>query len=134
MNTMTRGLRNNNPGNIRNSSTVWLGEIVPSQDKSFKQFKDMAYGYRAMIKLLRNYSRLYDCRTLSRMIYRWAPPSENHTESYIRSVSDSSKISPDAEVAIHNRDEICRIVAAMSYVENGIPAVMDDVYAGWELL
>ena len=45
--SLPRGLRNNNPGNIRNSSTVWVGEITPSKDKSFKQFKSMAYGYRA---------------------------------------------------------------------------------------
>lgn len=25
-------------------------------------------------------------------------------------------------------------VAAMSYVENGVPAVMSDVMAGWDLL
>lgn len=39
---MSRGLRNNNPGNIRNSSTVWIGEVTPSNDKSFKQFKSIS--------------------------------------------------------------------------------------------
>lgn len=73
---MTRGLRNNNPGNIRNSKTVWQGEIVPSTDRSFKQFKTMAYGYRAMIKLLQNYRKLNGCRTISDFINRWAPPVE----------------------------------------------------------
>ena len=45
-----RGLRNNNPGNIRLSRTLWQGEIRPSQDRSFCQFRTMAYGYRALIK------------------------------------------------------------------------------------
>ena len=49
-----RGLRNNNPGNIRLSRTVWQGEIRPSRDRSFCQFRTMAYGYRALIKLLQN--------------------------------------------------------------------------------
>ena len=47
---MSRGLRNNNPGNIRRDRDKWQGEIVPSQDQSFKQFSSMAYGYRALIK------------------------------------------------------------------------------------
>lgn len=31
---MSRGLRNNNPGNIRRDRDKWQGEIVPSQDQS----------------------------------------------------------------------------------------------------
>lgn len=45
---MSRGLKNHNPGNIRQSATKYIGEVRPSQDKSFKQFSSMAYGYRAM--------------------------------------------------------------------------------------
>ena len=45
---MSRGLRNNNPLNIRlSATTVWQGEIRPSQDRSFCQFRTMAYGYPA---------------------------------------------------------------------------------------
>lgn len=69
---VSRGLRNNNPGNIRLSATLWQGEVRPSQDKSFCQFKNMAYGYRALIKLLQNYRRLYHCRTIADFIQRWA--------------------------------------------------------------
>ena len=58
-----RGLRNNNPGNIRLSRTVWQGEIRPSRDRSFCQFRTMAYGYRALIKLLQNYRRNNGCPT-----------------------------------------------------------------------
>lgn len=70
----SRGLRNNNPGNIRLSRTLWQGEVHPSQDRSFCQFKSMAYGYRALIKLLQNYRRLNGCRTVADFINRWAPP------------------------------------------------------------
>ena len=37
-----RGLRNCNPGNIRKSADVFQGEIVPSGDSDFKQFRTMA--------------------------------------------------------------------------------------------
>lgn len=50
-----RGLRNNNPGNIRINNDLFQGEVRPSEDKSFKQFTTMAYGYRAMFKILSNY-------------------------------------------------------------------------------
>lgn len=134
MSNLSRGLRNNNPGNIRHDRDKWQGEIQPSQDKSFKQFSSMAYGYRAMIKLLQNYSKLHRCDTLRKMIQRYAPPVENHTENYIKTVATRANINPDAIVPISNKDVMCRIVAAMSFVENGVPAVMADVEKGWNLL
>lgn len=131
---MSRGLRNNNPGNIRNSPTKWQGEKTPSTDAAFKQFISMVYGYRAMLKLLQNYSKLNGCRTIRQMINRWAPPCENHTDNYIRSVSQGAGISEDAPVNVNDRNLMCRIAAAMSRVENGVPANMADVNAGWDLL
>ena len=83
---MSRGLRNNNPGNIRLSRTVWQGEIRPSRDRSFCQFRTMAYGYRALIKLLQNYRRNNGCCTIADFINRWAPPVENNTFGYISRV------------------------------------------------
>ena len=52
---MTRGLRNNNPLNIRRNNTKWQGLSVTQTDKSFFQFKTMAYGYRAAFKTLQTY-------------------------------------------------------------------------------
>ena len=49
---LPRGLRLNNPGNIRISQPKWQGEVIPSADKSFKQFKTLAHGYRALLKLV----------------------------------------------------------------------------------
>ena len=132
--TMSRGLRNNNPGNIRKSSTVWQGEKTPSTDTAFKQFISMAYGYRAMLKLLQNYSRLNGCRTIRQMINRWAPPSENNTDNYIRAVCGSAGVQPDQVIDVSSRNVMCRIVAAMSRVENGVLADMVDVNRGWDLL
>ena len=51
---MTRGLRNNNPLNIRRNNTKWQGLSATQTDKSFFQFKTMAYGYRAAFKTLSN--------------------------------------------------------------------------------
>ena len=68
-----RGLRNNNPGNIRINNDLFQGEVRPSEDKSFKQFTTMAYGYRAMFKILSNFLKNYKLDTIRKMITRWAP-------------------------------------------------------------
>lgn len=129
----SRGLRNNNPGNIRQDKDKWLGEIKPSQDPDFKQFTSMAYGYRAMFKLLNNYQKLHGCRSLSDFINRWAPPSENNTTNYISYVTRWSGVSDIETVDTQNHDKMVKIVTAMSRVENGRPADPAEVEYGWQL-
>lgn len=132
-NELPRGLRNNNPGNIRRNSDVFQGEVNPSRDKEFKQFKNMAYGYRAMFKILSNYYNKYQLNTIRKMISRWAPENENNTAAYVSLVSSYSGIGPDDLISF-DREQMIRIVAGMSKVENGREAVMSDVIAGWNLL
>jgi ribosomal protein S17E len=134
MQKVSRGLRNNNPGNIRNSKTVWQGEIIPSKDNSFKQFKSMAYGYRALIKLLQNYRKLYDLKTVAELINRWAPSNENNTAGYITRVCKEMQVPSTHVPDINDKATMCAMAAAISQVENGVPAVMEDVRKGWELL
>jgi hypothetical protein len=131
--SIPRGLRNNNPGNIQKSSTKYNGEIIPSTDKTFKQFKSMDYGYRAMFKLLDFYQTHYNIMTIRGMITRWAPPIENNTLSYINTVSARSCIGEDIRITTKNHDVMIPIVEAMSFHENGVPAVMEEVEAGWNL-
>ena len=85
---MSRGLKNCNPGNIRRSRGRYKGEVVPSRDPAFKQFESLAWGYRAIFVLLHTYRTRHGLRTIAEMIARWAPPSENRTDAYIRAVSD----------------------------------------------
>lgn len=129
---MSRGLANCNPGNIRQSKTRYQGEVVPSRDKAFKQFQSMAWGYRAMFVLLDSYYR-NGYTTIRKVIVRYAPPIENHTENYIRWVCEWSGIGADTPLNPQRGELMLPIVAAMSRVENGIPAVLADVQAGWEL-
>lgn len=131
--SLPRGLRNNNPGNIRKNSDVFQGEKT-SSDKEFKQFKSMAYGYRAIFKILSNYYRNYKLDTIRKIIGRWAPKNENNTNAYIKAVSDYAGISADDPINVNDREQMTRIVAGMSKVENGREADMPDVIAGWNLL
>lgn len=133
-NYLPRGLRNNNPGNIRINGDLFQGEVRPSRDKSFKQFETMAYGYRAVFRILSNYRKNYGLDTIRKMIGRWAPENENDTEAYIKAVSNYAGIPADDPVDINDREQMTRIVAGMSKVENGKEAEMSDVIAGWYLL
>lgn len=99
-----RGLRNNNPANIRRGSS-WKG-LVPFlvdctnkqryYDKSFCQFSNLIWGIRALFVLLRTYHYKYKLRTISQVIHRFAPLCENNTYAYIsnvvRYVDDSYKM------------------------------------------
>lgn len=127
-----RGLRNNNPGNIRLSSTRYQGEVT-STDSAFKQFKSMAHGYRAMFVLLYTYQRKHHLNTIAEMISRYAPAVENHTQAYIEAVSEWSGVPATSHITATNGDIMVPIVAAMSRVENGVFANMPDVVAGWDL-
>ncbi|MBQ5594711.1 MAG: structural protein P5 [Alistipes sp.] len=130
---MSRGLRNCNPGNIRHSKVRYKGEVQPSRDAEFKEFCSMGYGYRAMFVLLDSYRSRYGLCTIRQMLGRYAPPSENFTEGYVRFVSSRTGIAPDEIVNTRAARDMVPIVAAMSQIENGVPATMDDVELGWRL-
>ena len=68
------------------------------------------------------------------MIGRWAPENENDTGAYVKAVSDYAGIPADDPIDINDREQMIRIVAGMSKVENGREADMSDVIAGWNLL
>ena len=100
---LPRGLRNNNPLNIRLSKDRWQGQRPPSAspegEKVFCQFTEMKWGWRAAFVILcRTYYKKYGLKTISDIIYRWAPPKENNTAAYIRRVSDYISIGPDREL------------------------------------
>ena len=130
--TQPRGLRNRNPGNLRRSGTRFLGEVSPSLDPEFKQFSTMAWGYRAIFVLLDTY-RKRGLRTLRAMLTRYAPPVENDTGAYLRTVAARSGVAPDTPVDTADGPTMRPIVAAISGVENGVPALPDEVAAGWAL-
>lgn len=132
MRELPRGLRNRNPGNIRRSAVRYKGE-VESGDAAFKAFRTMAWGYRAMFVLLHTYRVRHGVATLRGMIARWAPPSENDTEAYLRTVARRSGIDPDAAIDTRDQPAMTRIVAAMACVENGTEPDEKEIAEGWRL-
>lgn len=89
-NTHTRGLRNNNPLNLRHSASRWQGMRPEQTDKDFVQFRTMAWGYRAAWITLETYWKRFNKAgmrfTPHNILQRWAPPQENNTAAYLRTV------------------------------------------------
>jgi hypothetical protein len=130
---MARGLKNNNPLNIRHNSDTFVGE-VPGSDKAFKSFKDVAHGYRAAFVTLHTYLIQYRRDTIEKIIKAWAPPEDNNdTEAYIADVEKQSGVARDKLLTGKSGGDYIKIVAAMSKVENGKPAIMQDVEDGFAL-
>lgn len=130
---LPRGLRNCNPGNIRKNNIVYAGEVVPSKDDEFKQFTTMAYGYRAMFVVLYTYQHRYGLDTIAKMIARYAPANENHTEAYIDAVAERSGVPANGHITATNGDVMIPVVAAMARVEIGEEPKLHEVEEGWKL-
>lgn len=113
-----RGIRNNNPLNIR-IGNVWLGEVDNPNDPDFEQFVHITYGLRAAFVLLRRYIRHYHRNRVPMIISAWAPSTENNTAAYIDKVCHLSGINPNEQLAYDNKDLMCRLVDAMAFVECG---------------
>ncbi len=131
---MSRGLRNCNPGNIRRTGGGrYRGETKTATDPEFREFTALEWGYRAMFTLLYTYRLRYGLKTLRELISRWAPPTENRTDAYIRFVAERTGIGPDCPLDLLDPKQMIPVAAAMSEVENGRKAEHAKVARGWEL-
>ena len=113
-----RGIRNNNPLNIR-IGNVWLGEVREPTDPDFEQFISMFYGVRAGFVIMRRYIKHYKRTTIPAIISAWAPASENNTQRYIDNVSQLSGIPIDAQLDFNDEERMVALVDAMIVQECG---------------
>nr|WP_257214420.1 virion protein [Vibrio coralliilyticus] len=119
--SLPRGVRNNNPLNIReseNDRTQWNGESPLDLDKSFEEFTHPVYGFRAGARVLRSYYR-QGYKTLSQMIHRFAPPNENDTSLYVKHVSQWTGIGENQIVDVTDQEQLAKLLHAMSRKEVG---------------
>lgn len=121
---MTRGLRNNNPGNIRYSpDNPWQGLASPPSDGTFCVFTSPTYGIRALAKLLNNYYA-EGAQTVTDIINRFAPPSENDTGAYVANVAARLGVAP-TDVLDFNT-QLPDLIKGIVVQENGVNPYSDD--------
>lgn len=114
-------VRNNNPGNIRESSTEWVGEVGSSS--GFTSFATPEAGVRAMTKNLYTYQSRYGATTVNDMISRWAPPNENNTTAYVNKVAADMGVSPNQPINLKDNPELTqKMVGSMISMEGGSAA------------
>lgn len=122
-----RGIRNNNPTNIKyNSSNAWMGKIPYSAnndfnfstgviEKEFEQFVSYPYGVRAAIYILKNSYIPNGYDTPLKIINRWA---NNPTSNYAQWVADRIGYGLNSTVA-PTYDNLKKIVQSIARWENG---------------
>ena len=131
-NKIPRGIRNNNPLNIR-IGNKWQGEVKNPTDKAFEQFISMEYGLRAGFIILKRYIRNYGRNTIARIVAAWAPSNENNTRAYVLAVSKRTRLNYDLPVRFQDKEVMCSIVSAMIEVECGQSVSMDLIKKGYDM-
>ena len=119
--TQTRGVRNNNPGNIDyNRANKWQGQMPPNDDleKRFARFDSPENGIRALGKLLQTYQTKHGLKTVKAIINRWAPSVENDTSAYVRAVEQKTGTAPGADVDLKDPVVLMGFIKAIIHHEN----------------
>lgn len=134
---LPRGIRNNNPLNIRKGNN-WKGERQHQSDPSFEEFESLQMGLRAGFIILRNYQRIslapkMRANTIRKIINRWAPASENDTLRYIDLVAKRSGLNPDELIAYRDKPRMLAVVEAMCFVECGQAIDKDIISSAYDL-
>ena len=112
--TIPRGIRNNNPLNIKHGDK-WQGLADVQRDPVFCQFREMAYGCRAAFIILRRYINRYGLNTVDKIVHRWCP---DHTaESYVQTVCKRMGIGRNEPVRFENEQQMLALFQAMAWVE-----------------
>lgn len=109
-----RGLRNNNPLNIRYSKkTHWLGRVYNKSDSDFEEFTSVSYGFRAAYKTLVTYKEKYNINTIEGIVYRFSPPKENDTEGIINNLENMTGLKRGHNIMTNDYPLILQKMALM---------------------
>ena len=127
----SRGIRNNNPGNIDyNKNNQWRGQIgieTSAINPRFAKFDTPENGIRALAKLLLNYQRLHKLNTVREIINRWAPPVENITSAYVTACAQALGVDQNEVVNLSDRRLLKLLTVAIIKHENGSQPYSDFV-------
>ncbi len=110
----TRAWRNNNPGNIRMSDFAKrVGAI--GEAGGFAVFPDKETGMYAIEALLR--TNTYQNLTVAGAISRYAPPSENNTSAYHRTIEKHTGLSINKPMNQLTQSELASVANAIMIME-----------------
>ena len=134
---LPRGMRNNNPLNVRlypNSS--WVGMKENQEDLAFVQFTTLVYGYRAALIIIGRTYYKRGWNTVEAILTHFAPASENNTKAYINTVvkemretlgANFGKRTPLPKPSFMTMKTWVSLIAAMQNVECGRGSVYSSM-------
>lgn len=119
---ITRGVRNNNPLNIKISSNKWIGKksLSENTDKTFEQFDLMEHGIRAGIIVLRTYINKHHLYSVDSIIMRFCPECEQNLHNYSTFIKQHLKRYgfTDFDIIVFGSECFKRMVQAMMLFES----------------
>jgi hypothetical protein len=118
---LPRGVRLNNPGNIRHSKDKWQGKAAEQVDTDFVTFESPVWGIRALARLLIRYYDHYELDTVAKIIGRWAPTNENDTDAYVAAVCRKIGVEADESIDVQRYAVMAPLVRAIIDHECGAP-------------
>lgn len=133
---VNRGLKDNNPGNVRRSSDVWQGQLSQDSvvqaggtwDPAFVQFDTIEHGVRALGHVLRTYVQSYNLTTVEQLIERYAPEADgNDTVGYTNEVAQALNVAPGQVIDVYGL--LPDIASAMMKRETGYVGDPNDIGA-----
>jgi hypothetical protein len=127
---MLRGFRNCNPGNIR-PGQHFHGEVGVDEG-NYSIFVNPHFGIRAIAVDLRTKIR-HGLNTVAKIIFKYAPPSENDTVAYVKAVCHDIGFKSDTVIDADDEPTLCKFVRAIIVHENGsCPYADADIAAAVE--
>ncbi|MCX5788461.1 MAG: hypothetical protein NTX64_08185 [Elusimicrobia bacterium] len=109
----TRAWRNNNPGNIEYGQFARDHGAIGT-DGRFAVFPDEQTGSDAMQSLLQD---KYGNKSISQMVYRYAPPGENDSAGYANSVARAAGVSSGTKINTLSDSQFTGLVKGMKRIE-----------------
>jgi hypothetical protein len=115
-----RGVRNNNPGNLR----TWGN--APRSD-GYAVFPTMEAGLSAAVQNLVAQQTKHGLNTISGIITKWAPPSENNTASYISDLSKRTGFAADQPLNLKDPKVVAPLISGIVRHEGNASGVTEEM-------
>lgn len=95
-------VQNMNPGNLKHDDNMYVGEVTSTRYKTYRQFESMAYGFRALLKVIdKKFREGKD--TARSILYDMDRPKGMDRIALIEKVCDIMKVSPDEKLSKNSR-------------------------------
>lgn len=116
---LPRGIRNNNPGNVKYSkANSWVGQRG-FDSGGFVVFDTSGHGLRAAGKLIKTYINRYGLNTLLKISKRWSPDAIGLSGQYAAGVSKYSGVPAEKALSATDNATLSAILRGMVAQENG---------------